>query len=292
VSSSDRHTPVIAVASGKGGTGKTTVAVGLALASPAPLQLLDCDVEEPNAHLFFPGAPDTTDVIGVPCPQIDPERCDGCGECSKLCQFNAIVALQSGAMVFPELCHSCGGCALVCPRQAITEVERRVGVIETRAVGPVELITGRLDVGVAMAPPLIRAVQRRSRSDLPVILDAPPGTACPVTTTFAIADRVVLVTEPTPFGLHDLTLIVGVVRLLGLPCGVIINRADVGDDRVHRFCQEQSLPILLEIPQDRRIAEAQSRGVPAVEAVPELRQALRDLLRAAGDPARPLQHHG
>ncbi len=268
---------VLAIASGKGGTGKTTVAVNLARVAGLPVQLLDCDVEAPNAHLFIDGPVTRQSEVTIPVPEVDPSRCDGCGKCSRFCQFHAIVSLGTTPMVFPELCHGCGGCALVCSRRAIRERPRRIGVVEERRVGDITLVQGRLDVGVAQAPPLIRGVKAVLRADSPAILDAPPGTSCPVVTTLLGTDFVVLVTEPTRFGLHDLTLAVEMVRELKIPFGVVLNRLGVGDERVHRFCREQDIPILLEIADDRRIAEAYSRGRIVVDALPEYRKPFESL---------------
>lgn len=260
---------IIAVASGKGGTGKTTVSVNLAKTVGQGVQLLDCDVEEPNAHLFLKGKETGSHIVTLPVPEVDESLCDACGECGRFCRYHAIVSFGSTPLVFPELCHSCGGCSLVCPHGAIIEKGRRIGVVETRESGGVTLVQGRLDIGVAMAPPLIRAVRALVKEGRTMILDAPPGTSCPVIATLRGADFVVLVTEPTPFGLHDLRLAVAMVRELSLPLGVVVNRMGVGDDRVHRFCREQGLPILLEIPDDRRIAEVYSRGELVVDVLPE-----------------------
>ncbi len=259
----------IAIASGKGGTGKTTVAVNLAQVYGSPVQLLDCDVEEPNAHLFLKGTVRTREIVTIPIPEVDQSLCDACGECSRFCQYHAIVSLKTAPLVFPELCHGCGGCALVCPRRAIRQTDRRIGTIEVLEADKVSLIQGRLDVGVATTPPLIRAVKTRVQLGTPAILDAPPGTSCPVVTALRGTDFVVLVTEPTPFGLHDLQLAVEMVRQLGIPFGVVVNRMGIGDDRVQMFCAQEDVPILVEIPDDRRIAEAYSRGSLIVEALPE-----------------------
>ena len=275
---------ILAIASGKGGTGKTTVATNLARASDSPIHLLDCDVEEPNAHLFLTGPVQDSETVTVPVPQVDASRCDGCGECGEFCQYNAIVPIKPAPLVYPELCHGCGGCARVCPRGAIRETRRRIGVVETVQAEHVTLIQGRLDVGVAMAPPLIEAVKARLPAGSPdaeqidALLDAPPGTSCPVIATLRGADFVLLVTEPTPFGLHDLRLAVAMVRELSLPFGVAINRNGIGDDRVHDFCGAEKIPILLEIPEDRRIAEVCSRGELLVDALPEYRGAFEELL--------------
>jgi len=274
---------ILAVASGKGGTGKTTVAVNLARTLGSPVQLLDCDVEEPNDHLFLRGTLDLEEIVNIPIPEVDESRCDGCGECGRICEFHAIVSFGTVPLVFPELCHGCGGCTKVCPHDAIHEADSRMGVVELLQDGDITLVQGRLDVGVAMAPPLIRAVKAHLRAGMPAILDAPPGTSCPVVTTVRQTDFVLMVTEPTPFGLHDLTLAVGMVRELGVPFGVVVNRYGVGDDRVHVYCREEGIPILAEIPDDRRIAEAYSRGDLMVDVLPEYRGVFESLLSKIND---------
>lgn len=269
---------ILAVASGKGGTGKTTVSLNLARLFGSDVQLLDCDVEEPNDHLFLKGATNKEEVVTILVPQVDESLCDGCGECGRFCEYHAIVSFGTPPLIFPEMCHGCGGCAKVCPKKAIHEVDKRIGVVEMVQAGNITLIQGRIDVGVAMAPPLIRAVKARLQDGLPAILDAPPGTSCPVIATIRSTDFVVLVTEPTPFGLHDLKLAVDMVRELGTPFGVVINRVGSGDDRVHVFCSQEGIPILLEIPEDRRIAEAYSRGSLIVDALPEYRGLFQSLV--------------
>jgi MinD superfamily P-loop ATPase len=240
--------------------------------------LLDCDVEEPNAHLFLKGTAVRQETVTIPVPRVDESLCDGCGECGRFCEYHAIISLGTTPLFFPEMCHGCGGCSKVCPKKAIQEVDKRIGVIETIQAENISLIQGRLDVGVTMVPPLIRAVKARMRNGLPTILDAPPGTSCPVITTLRGADLAVLVTEPTPFGLHDLKLAVDMVRRLEIPFGVVVNRFGIGDDRVHVFCKEANIPILLEIPDDRRIAEAYSQGKLIVEALPEYRPLFQCLI--------------
>jgi len=263
---------IIAVASGKGGTGKTTVAVNLARVRGADVRLLDCDVEEPNAHLFLKGdLCGEPEMVAIPVPEVNESLCDGCGECSRFCEYKALAVLAKRVLVFPEMCHGCGGCTRVCPKGAILEMPKRIGVVETLKADAVTLIQGRLDVGVAMAPPLIRAVKARMPMEGDAILDASPGTSCPVIATLRETDFVVLVTEPTPFGLHDLKLAVAVVRELRLPFGVVVNRAGSGDGRVGEYCREEWIPVLAEIPDDRRVAEAYSRGELAVDALPEYR---------------------
>lgn len=268
----------IAVASGKGGTGKTTVSVNLARVFQTEVVLADCDVEEPNAHLFLKTSGQTEKVIGIPVPDVDEDLCNACGDCAKICQFSAIVTFGTPPLVFSEMCHGCGGCTLVCPTKAISEQNRRIGLIETSRANHITLVTGRLDVGVALAPPLIRAVKNSLPADVPVILDSPPGTSCPVIAAIRDSDFVLLVTEPTPFGLHDLSLAVDMVRELQIPFGVLINRMGSGDDRVHQFCHKENIPILTEIPDDRQIAENYSRGILMVDAQPQYRKLFENLL--------------
>ena len=269
---------LITIASGKGGTGKTTIAVNLALSIEGSVRLLDCDVEEPNCHIFLRPEIRSIETVEMPVPLIDAEKCTACGKCAEICQYNALATLKTETLVFAELCHGCGGCALICPEGAITETGREVGVVERGRADHIEFVHGRLRVGEAMSPPLIRAVRRHAGNDAVTIIDSPPGTSCPVIAALKNSDYVVLVTEPTPFGLHDLTLAVDTVRQMGMPFGVVINRADVGDDRVRDYCTEQRISVLLEIPDDRRIAEAYSRGQPMVEALPDLRRDFLSLM--------------
>lgn len=259
----------VVVASGKGGTGKTTVAVNLARAWGEPVQLLDCDVEAPNARLFLGGTILDSLIVTIPVPEVNEALCNGCGECARFCEYSAIACAAGKAMVFVRMCHGCGGCSHVCPTGAISEVENRIGTIVTSRSGSITLMEGILDVGGAMAPPLIRRLKSHVKKGVPAILDSPPGTSCPVVTTMKDADFVILVTEPTPFGLHDLTLAVDTARELGIPFGVVVNRLGIGDDRVHSYCGRENIQVLLEIPDDRRIAEAYSRGELMVDALPE-----------------------
>jgi MinD superfamily P-loop ATPase len=201
-----------------------------------PVQLLDCDVEEPNAHLFLAGTPLGEETINIAVPDFDPDKCDACDKCVEFCQFNALASVGKTPLLFPELCHGCGGCTLVCPQDAIREKDYRIGVIKTARAGSITLKSGCLDVGVSLASTLVHALKERLEDGITTLLDAPPGTACQAVATLRGSDFVVLVTEPTPFGLHDLTLAVDTVRALDLRFGVVINRVGVGDDRVQRYC--------------------------------------------------------
>lgn len=253
----------------------------MALAAVRSIVLADCDVEEPDCRIFTKGDFSSSRAVTVPVPVVDEGRCTACGECSRFCRYHAIVSLGAAAVVFPELCHGCGGCMLVCPSGAITEAVRRIGAVDTLTRGCVALIEGRLDVGVAMAVPLIRAVKKSIPGDMPVILDAPPGTSCSMVATVTGADAAVLVTEPTPFGLHDLALAVETVRTLGIPFGVVVNRAGSGDGGVDAFCAGEGIPVIARIPDDRRVAEAYSRGEPVAETLPEYADLFRSILEAA-----------
>jgi len=276
---------IVGIASGKGGTGKTTAAVSLALSVDGPVRLLDCDVEEPNARLFLLPEIQRSAPVGAPVPVVDAGRCTGCGDCADFCAYNALACVNGRVLVFTKLCHGCGGCATLCPEGAVTETEREIGsIIEGRA-GGVAFVEGRLNVGEAMAPPLIRAVKAHAADEGLTLIDAPPGTACPMIAAVKNTDFVVLVTDSTPFGLHDLTLAVETVRELRIPFGVVINRCDLGDGRTRQYCDEQGIPVLLELADDRRIAEAYSRGIPVVEALPELRSAFRQLAQRIEEAA-------
>ncbi len=261
---------IVAIASGKGGTGKTTVAVNLAVALDKPVQLLDCDVEEPNVDLFLKASITEREEVLAEVPRIDLARCTYCGQCQEICQFNALAVLPETKIVltFPELCHSCGGCFAVCPEDAVLPDQRLLGHLEIGQRGNVRLIQGKLRVGEAMSPPLIRRVRQASSPNGMVIIDAPPGTSCPVIASLRGADYVCLVTEPTPFGLNDLELAVGAVRKLKIPMGIVINRADVGDGRILEYARRESIPVLLEIPFERSTAETYARGEILVEAQP------------------------
>lgn len=268
---------IITIASGKGGTGKTTVAVNLALAL-GTVNLLDCDVEEPNAHTLLRTENETEHLVTVPIPVIDQDKCTLCGKCGEFCAFNALFVGKS-VMVYEKMCHSCGGCALVCPEGAITEEERKVGVVHEADSDDVRLVYGKLDVGEPIAISMIKAVKSRVERDKINILDAPPGTACPVIETMQDADFLLLVTEPTPFGIHDLSMAVEVARTVGVPLGIVINRAGLGNYPAREHCERLGVPVLMEIPFDRKIAELYARGEPFVKEMPEWRDRFLKLYR-------------
>ncbi|MBP7120306.1 MAG: ATP-binding protein [Methanolinea sp.] len=252
----------IAVASGKGGTGKTLVAANLAsvLSKDVSTTLVDCDVEEPNLHLFFP-SPVTTADVTVPMPVFDPEACNHCGKCAEFCRYGAISVLPNRILFFPELCHSCGGCMLVCPNGAIREEPVRIGIVTTsHPSNRLTLVTGILDEGQSHATPIIRAAKEMGGSSDLIVFDAAPGTTCSVVETVTDCDACILVTESTPFGLHDLSLAYEVMKLLNVPSGVVINRSDGEDAEVLAFCRSHGLSVLLTIPFDRGIAAVQNRG--------------------------------
>ena len=252
----------IAVASGKGGTGKTTVAVNLALVLSASRQvtLADCDVEEPNLHLFFSG-PAEEEEVTIPVPEIETNTCTLCGKCGQFCRYGALIVLKDRVLQYPQLCHSCGGCSMVCPVGSISERPEVAGVIHVSDPEPsLHLISGTLREGSIHTPAVIKAVRKKLYPEELVLLDAPPGTACAAMETLEGCDFCLLVTEPTPFGLHDLTLICQLAKLYHIPVGVVINRSDNQDNAVEHFCNEHTIPVLMRIPFDREIALKQGSG--------------------------------
>jgi MinD superfamily P-loop ATPase len=276
----------LGIASGKGGTGKTTVATNLAWVasqSGSSVAYLDCDVEEPNGQIFLQPSISWQRPVSVPIPQVDSQLCDSCGECGRICQYSAIVCLGNRVLVFPELCHSCGGCELVCAPLAITEVDREIATLAAGKSGSVRYLQGLLNIGEAMSPPVIRAVKAEApRADL-VIVDAPPGTSCPVVESIRGCDYLLMVTEPTPFGLHDLELALDMAQAVGIRCVVVVNRAGSDGSATREFCRKRDVEIIAELPEDRRVAEAYSKGVLASEAIPEFHDRFSFLLARIED---------
>jgi len=280
---------IISVASGKGGTGKTTVAINLALFleqhSNKKISFLDCDVEEPNAYIFLKPEIAKKTSFGIPIPEIDFDKCNYCGRCGEVCAYNAIVVIKKNVLVFPELCHGCGGCSLLCPQKAITEKDREIGIIEEGLCGSIEFFQGKLNVGEPMATPLIKSVkervaiknENREADNSVTIIDVPPGTSCPVIEAVKGSDFTILVTESTPFGLNDLKLAVETLRKLGIPFGVVLNRAGLGDESVKAYCSEENISLIAEIPYDRNIAVLYSYGIPMLKEGKKYRALFRKI---------------
>ncbi len=270
---------IISIASGKGGTGKTTIAVNLAvsLSEKYSVQLLDCDVEEPNCHIFLKSKIDVvTDVFSL-IPFVNEDKCTYCGKCSEICEFNAIVNLKNTIMIFPELCHSCGGCAIFCPNNAITEIEKKVGILEIGSHNSLSFISGKLNVGEPMAVPVIREVKKAIDKDKINIIDCSPGTSCPVVSAVKGSDFCILVTEPTPFGLNDLKLAVELLQHLKIPFGVVLNQCDIGNGGVEKYCSLNSIDILLRLPFDQKIATAYSKGKLIIDELVEYKEKFVEL---------------
>ncbi len=261
----------ISIASGKGGTGKTLVATSLVLSlmdQPRPVQLLDCDVEEPNAHIFFKMEQTSSQKVFLPIPKVDYDQCQYCGKCVEVCQFNAIALMKRTLVIFPDVCHSCGGCWHLCPTEALQPTPREVGAVAISQADSFTLVSGILKLGTHISPPVIKAVRAKEDPDSIVIIDGPPGSSCPVMTTVDGTDYCILVTEPTPFGLNDLALAVEMLQVLGVACGVVINRDVPGNDIIDRYCEDKGLPILLRIPLQTEIARAYAKGITLVESDP------------------------
>ena len=282
---------IIAVASGKGGTGKTTVTASLATVWDGPVLAVDLDVEEPNLHLFLHPSIEGSAPAHLTVPVVDEAKCTYCGACSDLCQFKAISVMGQVLLTFPEMCHGCGGCLAVCPEKALSPGQRELGEINWGKTGSGGFLSGRLRLGEAMSPPLMRQVKARLNQMLATggdaIIDAPPGVSCPAVNAVLDSDVILLVTEPTPFGFHDFQLAWEAFAPLGKPIGAVVNRAGLGHDAIYRFCGEKGLPILAEIPYDRAIAEAYARGRIIAEVSPGLRETFVSLLNKLRDLAKP-----
>lgn len=265
---------IISVASGKGGTGKTLVATSLALSlkDKYSVQLLDCDVEEPNDHIFLKPSFTGSETVNIPVPNIDESKCTHCAKCSEVCAYNAIAILPKHVLVFPNLCHGCGACAYLCPEKAITEENNSIGVIEYGQADGIDFVQGKLNVSEAMPTPVIRKVKEYVKDKGVSIIDVPPGTSCPVVESVTGSDFCLLVTEPTPFGLNDLTLAVETVKALGIPCGIVINRGSKDNGVIEEYCVKENLPILLTIPFDIKIARLYSQGTTLVEGMPQWKE--------------------
>ena len=270
---------IISVASGKGGTGKTLVATSLALAlqNQEPVQLLDCDVEEPDAHILLKPQFSHQQTVSIPIPKIDEAKCTYCGDCAQVCAYNAIAVIGKKVLIFPELCHGCGACTYLCPEDAISEEGKEIGILEFGQAGGIEFIHGQLAIGEIAAPCVIRAVKKHINRQRLVIIDVSPGTSCPVVEAVKDSDFCLLVTEPTPFGLNDLILAVGMLNKIDIPYGVVINRDGAGDSRVEEYCHKEDIPILLRIPLDIKIARLYSRGITLVEGMPQWQEAFLKL---------------
>lgn len=269
------------MASGKGGAGKTTVAASIALfmADKKSVAYLDCDVEEPNGHLLLHPVFNKQESVSVSIPQIIDEKCDHCGYCADICAFSALVALPGATLVFSEMCHGCGGCWLFCPHQAIMPAKKTIGVVEEGHAANIRFVRGKLNVGVAISPPLITAVKQKIKEDEFSLIDVPPGTSCPVVKAVEGADCCILVTEPTRFGLHDLDLSVKLMQHLNIPCGVVVNRSDGADVLIEDYCNARRIPLLQRLPLDRKVAEGYAVGVPAAVVRPDWRDLFDVLMR-------------
>ncbi len=276
---------IISIASGKGGTGKTTIATSLAL-SLKDVQFIDSDVEEPNAHIFIKPIIESVEEVNVLIPEVDYQSCDFCGECANFCQFNAIAVFKEQVLIFSELCHNCGGCEIVCPNDAISEYEKSIGKIERGKADEIEFLHGVLDIAQLSAVPVIKRLKNYIQEDKTVIIDSPPGTSCTMIESIEGSDYCILVTEPTPFGLNDLNLAVSVLKKMNIKHGVVINQSDLGDKRVGEYCRDNRIDILMEIPFMREIAEAYSRGESLISVMPEYEARFRKMYKVIEDKTK------
>jgi MinD superfamily P-loop ATPase len=276
---------IISIASGKGGTGKTLVTSSLAVSikEKHQVQVADCDVEEPNAHIFLKPEFSEEEKVCIRVPRVNKSKCTYCGKCAEVCAFNAIAVINDKILIFEELCHGCGACSYLCPEHAITEHEREIGSVQTGSNGTIDFIRGTLNIGEAMSPPVIRKVKEKINPEKTVLLDVPPGTSCPVVESIQGSNYCLLVTEPTPFGLNDLTLAVEVVKLLQIPCGVILNRAGSGNELIETYCNSEGIPVLLTIPLDTDIAKLYSRGITLAEGMPDWQERFVELFQKIQD---------
>ncbi len=278
---------IIAVASGKGGTGKTLVSTSLALSLGKNVRFLDCDVEEPNGYIFLKPDITASAKIYLPQPKVDIEKCNFCCKCSSACLYNAIAVIKpetgkrnGNVLFFHQICQSCGACGLACPEKAIYEEPSEKGEVETGITkNGLFFAQGWLKPSEAKSVPLVKAVKKHIKADKINIIDSSPGTSCPVVQTVKDTDFCLLVTEPTPFGLNDLALAVEMTRKLNVPAGVVINRSDIGDNAVEEYCSREKVPVLLRIPFKREIAVAYSKGIPFVESFPEYREVFKKLFQ-------------
>jgi len=268
---------IISIASGKGGTGKTTVAVNLVLAIENGVQLLDCDAEEPNAHIFIRPKITEKKSVFVPMPEVDRAKCNLCGKCTQICAYNAIVIVKGKLLIFPELCHGCGACSYLCPQNAIREVNKEIGYLEIGNKNELDFVHGKLNIGEILVTFVIKEIKKLKNQNKTVIIDCPPGTSCPMITAVKDSDYCILVTEPTPFGLNDLILAVGVLRKLNIPFGVVINRSDLGNKNVENYCQKENIRILAKIPFSKEIAVAYSKGITIIDSLPSYKRLFQEM---------------